>query len=800
MFKMGKKGESDSHSVTSKSSKNSEKRKSRRFSLRHIFYPNVNGGKSRSRGSLDIEARSEVSLTTTSDSSKDNSVALQGATGGEVIEPFTLGETHECPLCLGEQPRENFPGISTCHHRSCRDCLRQYLRIEITESRVNIACPECSERYHPNDIRAILNDDSLMCKYEQFMLRRVLVMDSDARWCPAPDCSYAVIATGCASCPKLKCERPGCYTSFCYHCKQFWHPNQTCDAARAQRSPHLIRSSSVSYSHDSASHNDIKPCPRCSAFIIKMDDGSCNHMTCAVCGAEFCWLCMKEISDLHYLSPSGCTFWGKKPWSRKKKILWQLGTLVGAPVGIGLVAGIAVPAMIIGIPVWIGRKLHAKYQHAPKHKRNLIMTGGVSASIILSPILAGLAVGIGVPILLAYVYGVVPISLCRSGGCGVSTTGDGGVRFEFDDDQEVTVGVSGPYAGDSQSVDTGHPSLANPSIGPSIGEASVGMTNSLSASGSHIDRAGVIRDEQECDRDSSSNRALAGSVLLDGSLSGSAVAGPSGFSNRLEVHVDVSSNHSYQKRASLSSESANFSLSDKSNIYSDDVSTKALAGSITTIRDRDGNPTIVPPMDETSDHQRNHSNNQTTGRSANSHGSPLSGRSVKFSSSQSSPTSGRSVKFVDEEGRYLGRGRKIRRPNSGDRYHDCTEKLSIGSLDVENETGPRDTIFEITTDHSSFFKKMSSARSSGTSYESVDSHVSTRGTNICLTEVESDRPASHSPQQKNIPSPPEGALCNIVEENHSQRSPEKSGRLGSHRRRSCELALEQGRLSPDSFF
>ncbi len=56
-------------------------------------------------------------------------------------------------------------------------------------------------------------------------------------------------------------------------------------------------------------------------------------------------------------SPSGCTFWGKKPWSRKKKILWQLGTLVGAPVGIGLVAGIAVPAMVIGIPVWVGRKV-----------------------------------------------------------------------------------------------------------------------------------------------------------------------------------------------------------------------------------------------------------------------------------------------------------------------------------------------------------------------------------------------------------------------------------------------------------
>lgn len=50
--------------------------------------------------------------------------------------------------------------------------------------------------------------------------------------------------------------------------------------------------------------------------------------------------------------------------------------------------------------------------------------------------LAGLAVGIGVPILLFYVYGVVPISLCRSGGCGVSTSGSG-VRFEFDDENEL---------------------------------------------------------------------------------------------------------------------------------------------------------------------------------------------------------------------------------------------------------------------------------------------------------------------------------------------------------------------------
>jgi E3 ubiquitin-protein ligase RNF19A len=69
---------------------------------------------------------------------------------------------------------------------------------------------------------------------------------------------------------------------------------------------------------------------------------------------------MKEISDLHYLSPSGCTFWGKKPWSRKKKIMWQLGTLVGAPVGIALIAGVAVPAILIGLPIWAGRKVYIR--------------------------------------------------------------------------------------------------------------------------------------------------------------------------------------------------------------------------------------------------------------------------------------------------------------------------------------------------------------------------------------------------------------------------------------------------------
>lgn len=519
------------------------------------------------------------------------------------------GDFLECPLCLSHQTKDKFPDIMTCQHRSCGDCLRQYLRIEISESRVNISCPECTERFNPHDIQLILNDDLLMEKYEEFMLRRWLVADPDCRWCPAPDCGYAVIAFGCASCPKLTCARDGCGTEFCYHCKQIWHPNQTCDAARQQRAHSLrlrtIRSSSISYSQESgaagtenwtlrryvqdeitgrkglpeinsllvnqflpsrSTADDIKPCPRCAAYIIKMNDGSCNHMTCAVCGCEFCWLCMKEISDLHYLSPSGCTFWGKKPWSRKKKILWQLGTLVGAPVGIALIAGIAIPAMIIGIPVYVGRKIHNRYEgkDISKHKRNLAITGGVTLSVIVSPVVAAVTVGIGVPIMLAYVYGVVPISLCRSGGCGVSAGTGKGVRIEFDDEND-NVGRG------NTALDTTF--VVEARNNPSIGEGSVGgLTGSLSASGSHMDRIGVIRDNLS---ETASTMALAGA-----SISGSAMVN---CFNRLEVQADIQ-----KEQYSLSGESGTVSIG----TISDNASTRAMAGSIINSyypQDRDGN-------------------------------------------------------------------------------------------------------------------------------------------------------------------------------------------------------------------
>ncbi|XP_074676566.1 E3 ubiquitin-protein ligase RNF19B-like isoform X2 [Strix aluco] len=310
---------------------------------------------------------------------EETCIALPLAEGGELVE---------CPLCLLPQPPQAFPSLASCHHRSCRGCLEQYLRLAVGESRVPVACPHCPAALQPADVHRLLPEPALRDKYEEFLLRRLLAADPSTRWCPAPGCSYAVIAHGCAECPRLTCGREGCGTEFCYHCRQPWHPDSPCaTTASGLASP---RPEPLAQ----AEAEDIKVCPRCSAFITKINDGGCNRMSCPVCGCLFCWLCLREISDVHFLSPSGCTFWGKRPWSRTRRLLWQLGMVLGAPMVISLVVGIAVPVITIGIPIYMGRKVlgQSRRSNLSGCQQCLSVTSSVLLSLIMSPIITAVTV------------------------------------------------------------------------------------------------------------------------------------------------------------------------------------------------------------------------------------------------------------------------------------------------------------------------------------------------------------------------------------------------------------------------
>ncbi|KAL7670198.1 hypothetical protein ACOME3_005140 [Neoechinorhynchus agilis] len=349
-----------------------------------------------------------------------------------------------CRLCLSKSSNVECLRHS-CGHKFCKECLFTMMKMSISESRVLMECPlpECDQQIHPSDIYRILltnSDDSnielvggvygdgkeFVNKYEQFMVRRVLQSIQDTRWCPAPDCHYAVI--GSPSCPIIHCLRPYCNTSFCYFCKKHWHPNKICHQQE------MYENRSKRRRHDGSNgKKTIKPgfmlmkrCPNCSVPIMKMEDGSCNHMTCSMCNTEFCWLCNKVISDLHFLSPTGCTFWGRKRWSRRKKIIWQCMALLGAPVAFVVLACVSIPTIIVGLPFFTARKVYKKLKK--NRFRSCIVTATACGAALASPAIAAVAVAVCIPLMLTYTYGIIPILLLRrsseNGGPSNSNSSD----------------------------------------------------------------------------------------------------------------------------------------------------------------------------------------------------------------------------------------------------------------------------------------------------------------------------------------------------------------------------------------
>lgn len=406
--------------------------------------------------------------------------------------------------------------------------------------------------------------------------------------------------------------------------------------------------------------------------------------------------------------------------------MWQLGTLVGAPVGIALIAGIAIPAMIIGIPVYVGRKIHNRYEgkDVSKHKRNLAITGGVTLSVIVSPVVAAVTVGIGVPIMLAYVYGVVPISLCRSGGCGVSAGNGKGVRIEFDDENDINVG------GTNTAVDT--TSVAEARHNPSIGEGSVGgLTGSLSASGSHMDRIGAIRDNLS---ETASTMALAGASIT-GSLSGSAMVN---CFNRLEVQADVQ-----KERYSLSGESGTVSLG----TVSDNASTKAMAGSILNSYiplDKEGNSLEVQVDIESKPSKFRHNSGSSSvedGSAARSHpGGSSSGLpegksgATKWSKEATAGKKAKSGKLRKKSTMKINETRE-------DMDAQLLEQQSTNSSEFEAPS-LSDSMPSVADSHSSHFSEFScsdlESMKTSCSHGSNDYHARFATVNI-LPEVENDR-------------------------------------------------------------
>lgn len=182
-----------------------------------------------------------------------------------------------------------------CGHRFCVDCYRQYLAQKIREEgeAARIRCPGegCDMIIDFKSLDLLLTAD-LRSRYEELLTRTYVDDKENLKWCPAPNCIYAV---DCAVkqrdlgriVPTVTCR---CGHPFCFGCSMMDHQPAPCG---------LVRKWLKKCADDSETANWIsantKECPKCNSTIEK--NGGCNHMTCRKCRHEFCWICMGLWSE-----------------------------------------------------------------------------------------------------------------------------------------------------------------------------------------------------------------------------------------------------------------------------------------------------------------------------------------------------------------------------------------------------------------------------------------------------------------------------------------------------------------------
>ncbi|KAI8927296.1 hypothetical protein BC831DRAFT_398800 [Entophlyctis helioformis] len=213
-----------------------------------------------------------------------------------------------CDICCNDAP--GLPTLAlSCHHRFCLDCYSMYLAQKITEEGESrhIRCPASGCQIIVDEKTVEMSVSPATYKKYGDLLMRTYVDDSQfIRWCPAPNCEYAVECKVRQQqlkeiVPTVTCK---CGHVFCFGCGLPNHQPCICS---------LVKLWLKKCEDDSETANWIsantKECSKCNSTIEK--NGGCNHMTCRKCKYEFCWVCMGPWSD-HGTSWYSCNRFDEK--------------------------------------------------------------------------------------------------------------------------------------------------------------------------------------------------------------------------------------------------------------------------------------------------------------------------------------------------------------------------------------------------------------------------------------------------------------------------------------------------------
>ncbi|ENI04294.1 hypothetical protein COCC4DRAFT_197830 [Bipolaris maydis ATCC 48331] len=219
-----------------------------------------------------------------------------------------------CDICCDDDPDMDTFAMK-CGHRFCLDCYRQYLATKIQDEgeAARIRCPGegCTRIVDSKSLDLLVTAD-LHERYHTLLTRTYVDDKENLKWCPAPDCKYAIECPVKSKeltrvVPTVHCD---CGHAFCFGCTLNNHQPAPCA---------LVKKWVKKCEDDSETANWIsantKECPNCNSTIEK--NGGCNHMTCRKCRNEFCWMCMGKWSE-HGTSWYNCNRFEEKSGSEAR--------------------------------------------------------------------------------------------------------------------------------------------------------------------------------------------------------------------------------------------------------------------------------------------------------------------------------------------------------------------------------------------------------------------------------------------------------------------------------------------------
>eukprot|EP00457_Paulinella_chromatophora_P005058 gb/GEZN01005071.1/.p1 GENE.gb/GEZN01005071.1/~~gb/GEZN01005071.1/.p1 ORF type:complete len:520 (+),score=29.64 gb/GEZN01005071.1/:181-1560(+) len=187
-----------------------------------------------------------------------------------------------CGICMNNVAETEKTSLC-CPHEYCKECMEDYVSLEIKEARVlNITCPgltkgkKCDAPFSAKDIKEIVKDKNILEKYERF-----IKIKTNSNFIECPDCHH--LQKGNRRSPVMHCERKECNKEFCFF-HSAAHPGISCYEYKRKNKKQFAED------REYLDKNSIY-CPNrfCRTPIFK--HSGCNHMTCSRCAAEFCYLC-----------------------------------------------------------------------------------------------------------------------------------------------------------------------------------------------------------------------------------------------------------------------------------------------------------------------------------------------------------------------------------------------------------------------------------------------------------------------------------------------------------------------------